>query len=277
MTLCIGALGRASFPPSPCIVLCFDSKVSVDEFSSESEYKFHVLSNQIVALFSDRPGRAKEFALIYERYLKTVELTEENALEKLRVPLAELKTRIADSYMQRCLAISYQQLLDHGDRWVGADKKAKYLSDIDAHQLKVGLIIAGFIGSVPILCELRDGELEWRTTFCLIGSGAYVAEPAMHARKHTFNTSLEDALYNTYEAKKIGESSPFVGQETRMLVIYPADGNSKGHIRAQFVTPIGQKYLQKRFRRYGPKPVKKWEALPTGSLERAFFNMQEGY
>lgn len=149
MTLCIGALAQA--PGGQCIVLCFDSKVSTDEFSSESEYKFRRLSNQLVGLFADSPGRAKELALIYERYLKTVELTEENAVEHLRQPFSELKPRLANSYMQRKLAISYQQLLDRGDEWLGTEKKAKYLSDIDGHKPRVSVIVAGFLGQTPLL------------------------------------------------------------------------------------------------------------------------------
>lgn len=278
MTLCIGALAMNPGPPgSKCIVLCFDSMVSDEEFGSETEYKFRRLSHQLVALFADRPGRAKELALIYERHLKTVELTEDNVLEHLRGPLDELKRRIAESYIRRRLAISYDDLIKHGDEWVGADRKTKYLDDIDAHQLKVGLIIAGFIGETPVLCELHDGDLEWRTNFSMIGIGAYTAEPAMHAREHTFNTLREDAVYNTYEAKRFGESSPYVGRETIMYVLYPADKGSKGHIRAERVTPLGFKFLAKQFRKFGPRPIKKWQAFPKGTTETAFFNFKEGY
>ncbi len=275
MTLCIGALAQA--PGGQCIVLCFDSKVSTDEFSSESEYKFRRLSNQLVGLFSDSPGRAKELALIYERYLKTVELTEENAVEHLREPFSELKNRLANNYMQRKLAISYQQLLDRGDDWLGKELRLKYISDIAAHKPRVSLIVAGFLGQTPLLYELRDGELEWRTTFSLIGSGAFAAEPPLHARNHTFNTLREDALYNVYEAKRIGETSPAVGRDTRMLILYSPNKDSKGHILADVVTPIGTAYLEKQFRRYGPRPVKKWAAIPEGGLQRAYFNISEGY
>jgi hypothetical protein len=270
MTLCIGALAKTAPLNSPCVVLCFDSKVANDEFGSESEYKLHVLSKQLVALFSDRPGRAKELALIYKSYLRTVELTEDNVLEHLRVPIAKLKDRIANSYVQRCLARSYQDLLDHGDQWVGSETKDRYIANIEAHQLKVGVMIAGFIGQTPILCELRDGELQWATTFSLIGSGAFAAEPAMHARKHTFNTSLSEALYNTYEAKRVGETSPFVGLQTKMYVVYPEDEKSEGYIRFEVVTPTGEKFLHRMFRRYGPKPIRKWVPLPEGSMEKAF-------
>ena len=41
-----------------------------------------------------------------------------------------------------------------------------------------------------------------RAHFSLIGTGSYTAEPTLHARSHTENSTLSEALYNTYEAKK---------------------------------------------------------------------------
>ena len=43
-------------PTVPCIVFCFDSKVSSLEFASETEYKFHILSDHVMALALDRHG-----------------------------------------------------------------------------------------------------------------------------------------------------------------------------------------------------------------------------
>ena len=40
MTLCIGVLATEPVPFRPCIVLCFDYKVSNDAWGAESEYKF---------------------------------------------------------------------------------------------------------------------------------------------------------------------------------------------------------------------------------------------
>lgn len=121
MTLCIGALSRMNAPISECIVACFDTKVAADEFGSESEYKFHVLSNDFVALVAGRTGRAKELCTIYQSHLKNGGLTEANILDRLREPLAVIKARQAEAYAQRKMAVSYQDFCDHGEKWFGAD------------------------------------------------------------------------------------------------------------------------------------------------------------
>lgn len=277
MTLCIGALAQIPSPLSPCIVLCFDRKVSTESFSSESEYKHHWLSRQFVALASDRPARAKELADIYRHQLEKVEVTQNNALEVLREPVMILKRNIANSYIARKLGVSYQDFLDHGVAWFGPEAFGKYQSDIENNPLGVEMIIAGFVGNEPCLFELREGELAHSTNFCLVGTGAYTAEPALHARGQRRYTAVSETLYNCYEAKRIAESSPFVGKDTRMLIVHPPDHTSKGHVRAQVVTPEGEKWLRGLFRRYGPKPIKMWPIMPEGVLQKAFFDVTEGY
>jgi hypothetical protein len=133
------------------------------------------------------------------------------------------------------------------------------------------MIIAGFIGDRPILFQLRDNELDIVTNFSLVGSGAYAAEMALHARKQTANTSLNQALYNVYEAKKIGETSPHVGAKTRMLVLHPPDQGSR-RLTVQLVTPTGENALDELFRKYGPKPMDRWPDLPDDALLKASFS-----
>jgi hypothetical protein len=82
---------------------------------------------------------------------------------------------------------------------------------------------------------------------------------------------MSQALYNLYEAKKIGESSPFVGQKTRMFLLEPPNGRNAKQIRASVVTAGGEIFLQKLFRRYGPKPMKTWPDLPKDVFQKAHF------
>jgi 20S proteasome alpha/beta subunit len=278
MTLCIGALAQIPSPHSQCIVLCFDSlRSGGDDFSSEGEYKFHTLSPQIVALYAGRITRAKELTTIYQHHLSTVELTLESLQDTLTAPLSIIKKRHANAYIQRKLAISYDDLLKNGEQWLGKELCGECVAAIAANELGVDMIFAGFVGGEPVLFELRNGEISETDHFSLIGSGAYTAEPAMHARAHTKNSTLSEALYNTFEAKKIGETSPFVGTQTTMVVIHPPNEGSHDHVRAQFVTKEGFKFLQKQFRKYGPKPIKTWTDIPKGTLETAYFNRDEGY
>ena len=262
MTLCIGALCKDLIPTVPCIVFCFDSKVSSVEFGSETEYKFHILGDQVMALVADRPGRGKELAGYYRDHLRGLQLNETNLISELETPIRTLKRRLGASYIGRKLGLGYQEFIDNGAKQFGQLAFDKYRSDIDQNPVGVDMIIGGFFlpqlpgAYEPFLCELREGELNRVTNFSLIGSGAYTAEPALHARAQTSNTRLPDAVYNVYEAKRLGESSPHVGKETRLYVLKcPDPVKQDPKLRVKMLKPEGEKELSKRFKKYGPRPV----------------------
>lgn len=271
MTLCIGAMALQQSPLEKRIVLCFDYKLAGDEFGSEREYKFHRLSGQLVCMFAGAPGRAKELALIYQDFLNHNTLSFTDAPQRLKEPLEMFKLRHAEHYIRSRLCFSYQQLLDSGEKWLGKDGRDRYLAAIDAHDLRVSLIIAGFVDSAPVLFQtrgigLRDLDLEVVTNFCLIGTGAYTAEPALHARNQIFTTALPRTLYNVYEAKRLGQASPYVGTKTRMYVLRPpSDGSNQ--IGAERVTREGEKWLARLFRKLGPKPMGATPEMPQPALE----------
>jgi len=210
---------------------------------------------------------------IYKSHLKNTTLTEDNLLDRMREPPGIIKGRLAEAYTQRCLAISYRDLLDRDENWIGKERRERYLSVIEQNKLGVDLIFAGFIDGKAVICELRDGELDRMSNFSVIGSGSYTAEPALHARGQTATTSLEDTLYNVYEAKRYAEKSPNVGAQTFIYVLYPPE-QSEGNLVVKKITKDGYSYLRQRYRRFGPKPNVKWERLPDGSLESAHFGIK---
>ena len=128
------------------------------------------------------------------------------------------------------------------------------------------LIIGGFIGEFPVLCSLRNGDIVWETNFCMIGNGAYTAEPAMHARKHVDQTPLYTALYHVYEAKRLGEASPSVGKHTTILVLSPPELEA---LRIDVVTEEGLNHLCGLFAQYGPKAIPQQYGFPENGLGRA--------
>ena len=275
MTLCIGALAKIPSPLTSCIVLCFDCKVSNDVWGSEGEYKFHVLSDELVALAAGSAGKAKELALMYKGYLRHVSLSLPHAVRQLSKPLNDFKRQKADSYVKSTLAVSYTEFLAKGKQWFGEEEFDQRIAAIEKHQPKVEMILAGFIEGEPVLYRItRDGagplELEQVTNFCMIGSGTYVAEPTLHGRCQDFKTALSQTMYNVYEAKKTGEISPYVGQKTIMHILLPPKRGAK-QIQGRHLTPAGEKFLQKLYRKYGPRVMKSWPDLPDGVLEPALF------
>jgi hypothetical protein len=253
MTICIGALAHDNGLPR--IVMCCDSKVSTegDEFSSETEYKIHPLNGHLISMFAGSPGRAKELAMIYREYLDTHDLEERRVVEQLREPISSFKRRLANAYLGRTLGLSYDEVLAKGGKWFGKEFQRRLLI-LEDHPIRVDLVIAGFIGPFPVLCELRHGELEWKTIYAMVGTGAYTAEPVMHARKHQEGTPLYNAIYNVFEAKAMSEHSPSVGSFTRLFILSPPEDNGQ-RMRMDMVSSEGMNYLKQLFEEYGPKPL----------------------
>jgi hypothetical protein len=269
MTLCIGALAWDRDTNTDCIVLCCDYKISGDEVASETQYKFQTLSDQLTCMFADSPGRAKEAVWNYRAYLPTVQLTQQDVTDHLLFPILKLKLRLARSYVGRRLGIEYTDFLANGAAWFGADHYREYIKNIEEHPLRLQLVIAGFIGVEPVLCEFRGEHIELCDSYAMVGSGAYIAEPAMHARKHDKNTPLPEALYNVYEAKRLAEISPAVGQRTHMVVLRPPEGQQT-RMLIQRLTPEAQNDCEAWFQEYGPKrmvkiPVLRNDAFLTAS------------
>ncbi|MFZ1007827.1 MAG: hypothetical protein WAN65_13375 [Candidatus Sulfotelmatobacter sp.] len=275
-TLCIGALAIDPGPTEECIVLCADRKVSTPdwEFASETEYKFHALSPQFVALASDSLSQAKELADIYRFHLKSVPLTAENVLEEMRKPPIVLKRRLANSYIGRCLGLSYDEWVKHGRDWFGDTIFERHEDTIAKHALRVQLLIAGFVDRKAFLFELVSDEVSVVTNFSMIGAGSYTASPALHARSQTRATMLDQALYNVYEAKKMGEGSPSVGKKTMMRVLHPP-ATIGGPVCEQIVTASGAAALEELFGEYGPKPMASC-TLPEDSLQWVPLPMESG-
>jgi hypothetical protein len=77
-------------------------------------------------------------------------------------------------------------------------------------------------------------------------------------------------MYNVWEAKKAGETSPYVGQKTTMHILYPPKAGSK-QIAGKHLTDVGEKFLERLYKKHGPKIMKTWPDIPDGVLEQAAF------
>ena len=90
----------------------------------------------------------------------------------------------------------------------------------------------------------------------------------MHDRQQQDGMPLYSTMYNVFEAKKFGQSSPFVGAMTTMLVLQPPDEVGQS-IHIDVVTTNGFKHLEKLYGEYGPKPVPGLYDFPKDGLIRA--------
>ena len=176
-----------------------------------------------------------------------------------------MRKRLADTYLSYRLGITLDEFQAKGPTWFSDEEYKRRLAVIEENKLKVDLIIAGFIGKTPILVRLQDDQLTEETNFSLLGTGAYTAEPALHARQQTNQTEMAKTIYNVYEAKKVGERSPHVGEQARMFLIRPSVAGAK-KFDAAYVSIVGEEFLAKLFAEYGPKEMTEAHPLPFGSL-----------
>ncbi len=141
--------------------------------SSETEVKIEPLSDQLVSLFAGSPTKAKELNLLYKAYLQTHDLTEPDLTEQLMEPVEKLRLRMADSYVQRKIGMKYAEFIA---KFEDSTWKQGHLTNIDKHCLRTDLIIAGFIGAIPVLVGVQKGQAALSTNFVMVGAGSYVAE-----------------------------------------------------------------------------------------------------
>ena len=90
--------------------------------------------------------------------------------------------------------------------------------------------------------------------FTAVGVGAQNAMFWLSYRNHNLSMSVKRAAYHAFEAKLMGESSPFVNEKVDVLIV-----NSEGFANltdfkpAPKHAPITLEILRKMFKQYGPK------------------------
>jgi 20S proteasome alpha/beta subunit len=250
------------------IVACMDTKVSTDSTSAETEVKWDYLNDDIRAIFAGKVPYARELIGIYRNRFRDTPFDWDHALEQLRIPPQIFKWQKCEAYTQSRLGIPYERFLKDGKKEIASSVHQRMTYDLDAITTDVDLIIFGFEKTKPRLFKFSCDELWEESIFACIGTGEEAAKHSLSRRKQKTFTSLARSLYNIWEAKKLSELSPTVGQRTITLVLEP--GLTPGHRdwrkHCKFVTSTGKKFLNEQYGLYGPKDVPPDFVLPDGTL-----------
>jgi hypothetical protein len=156
---------------------------------------------------------------------------------------------LTEEYIQRRFAFSHDDFIK-----VGKDRLPPEVF-YDANQ-KVGLIelnadfiLAGFIdGAAEIYYTDSGGTARAASYFAVVGEGEYVAASALLRREQDDWKSLENTLYNVFEAKRLAESIGSIGRRTYLNVI-SSDG------RSRLTSFAMDEVLEKLFKKYGPQNI----------------------
>ena|ERR1035438_1269618 len=254
MTLCIAA--ACEHKDKPAIVLCSDWRGETESAGADTIDKFRWVTDGWPSLIAGTVSKADELVETYERHLEKKTLTRLNVVQELKLPLQQRKAELAEEYIQRLLGISYREFLQRGKDQLPPEFFQQTVNAIANLGLDCELIIAGCVpgdDSDPVTEIFRTdawGNFFREENFSAIGSGAQVASAALFQREHDSSVKLMNALYNVFEAKRLGEISPGVGSNTSIDVLM-----SDGSVRE--ISDDCFDLLEKMFRRYGPKTISK--------------------
>jgi 20S proteasome alpha/beta subunit len=254
MTLCIAALCTGE--KGSCVVFASDKRIETNISGGDIGLKIRTLPNGWMALAAGPVAQSDELLDLYDAYLLDQEITSDTAIEQLRIPARTLRKRLADSLTYRRVAMSHKNFLEHQKGGLTHDPYNQLAYEISQQQIESELILVGIIRDRFRLFLCRDGDIYSVSEFAVIGSGAGVAEPILYQRGLNSISNLKKALYVVYEAKKLGEAAPGVGRETIMGVRFLNKGEHGDEWDWHFVSIEGRSQLDRKFKQYGPRPVK---------------------
>ena len=261
MTLCMAV--ACELEDEPRIVLCHDWKEESDSIGSfEHTDKLTWVHDKWPTLTAGSSSRIEEILRLYRRHLKHTVLTEDNYFAEFKAPAQLFKAALADDYIQQMLGITYPYFLEFGKERLPEEIYRDRLAEIGRMTLQASLIIAGFLpgtplgplipGLFPVICVI-DGEsftdaVREETHFASIGSGTFTANAALYNRGAHEDMPLLGAIYAAFEAHRMSQSVPGVGDAMSIDVLEPG-----GIVRD--LSDEGYDYCEFLWKKFGPKGI----------------------
>src|SRR5947209_16588899 len=99
------------------------------------------------------------------------------------------------------------------------------------------LIVFGFIQEAPNIFRIEeDGEIHHCQNFSAIGTGSVIAHTALYQREQKGDSSIEETLYNLYEASRLARIAPGVGEIGEFAMFEPST-RTPGIVRIRITKP----------------------------------------
>jgi 20S proteasome alpha/beta subunit len=249
MTVCIAAACRDGDKKK--IVLCTDRKLSSSLGSAETSLKHRQLNDDrwMCLTAGDEADILALERLYIQQFSKPSNLLAHTIDASIKAPLHQRKAHLAEEYIQRRFAISYDEFMKEGKNRFPPELFYDAFQKVTNISLKAEFIIAGFIdGDAEIYYTDNEGIARAAHNFAVVGEGEYVAHSTLLRRAQNDFTPLHKTLYNCYEAKKFAEAVPSVGPMTYLGII----GQDK---TVQQTSVEFDAQLAKWYGTYGPKDL----------------------
>ena len=153
--------------------------------------------------------------------------------------------------------MSYDDFLLNGKSQLAEDLHRQISYEIAQQAIEAELILIGYAQLGWLIFEFANSEVEQRRDFSAIGSGRWIAEATLFQREQQNMRSLAETVYAVYEAKRLGQIAPGVGSETTIMVLRYSNG-----ITNDLASRKDKRFLEKQFRRLGPRKINKVELAP---------------
>jgi|GEM_PF-5690576 len=257
MTLCIATKCREN-ETGEYLVFCSDMKIGNWAASAEIGLKMQWAGAYWPALVSGDLSRCTQLARTFSATLNRLTPNKNNVYRTMKGIGEVFREELADEIVHKNLSVSYEYLKANKRKFPQQKVLETYnqISQIDSN---AELIVAGFIEShAYIFVVERDCSVTHHDNFACIGTGAYVAEPALYQRHQSRALGLGRTLYHTYEAKRLGEIAEGVGHSTIIVVIGPPKSPEEG-LQKLVLSREGMTFLEEKYEEYGLKPTFKFE------------------
>lgn len=250
MTLCIAA--TCTHEGEELIILCSDLEVGSWAAKAEIGFKLKWACFNWPAMISGEMSRATELVNTFKDHLKDRVLDRHNVYDAMKEAGNIFRKKLADEIVERNLSVPYEYLKKNRGQFPAAKVLETY-SQIGKIDSQAELIVAGFIGPRPHMFIVEsDCTVTYRDNFACIGTGAYVAEPALYQRRQNHSLNLARTLYHTYEAKRLGQIAEGVGEHTVMVGIGPPGAAELG-IKMFHLKDAHHDFLEESYGVYGLK------------------------
>lgn len=285
VTLCIAA--ACTHNKQPRVVLCTDWKEetalgNISLGSSQNADKLYWVKKGWAALVAGNETRARELVRAYTKQMRRNRRVNEygNAPEELKKPPQAQKQKLIDEYLRRDFGIAFEWFLDKGKEKLPPETVRECLATIKRINLGASMILSGFVNAAfnpntrqtspyaLIFHVQMDGSTGVARDFAAIGEGKTIAIPALLQREQDREMGLLETIYHVWEAKKLSQIIPSVGDDTSVDILEPG--------KAWSLSDSGYDYMETLYGKFGPRDTSP-RHIKGKKVERKEFKFNKSY
>lgn len=276
MTLCIAAACKGEKDKDRVVIGTDWMATGEIEAGADIQDKLYWINDDIAVLVSGVVTRAVELRDAYRSELESMrvkkkKLNHRNIRRFIKAGPRLLKKEIAEEVVAFAAALSYagfRKAIKTGE--MTREAANGVFQAIERKDLECEVIIIAFVEKQPyIFIVERNGHVEERDNFALIGEGTYVAEAALYFRKHESSDPLAVALYNVWEALYMASRRVGTVSKTHSIDILIPPGEQGAHSTVYYLTNTGFKIMKDLFRdRFGVRRIKTFPDLPDECVKQ---------